>query len=727
MLAVAAILFLALLPGAGKLRVMISIADMLDAASPQAQRQSLVKVAFPGEHELTVLFKRRDGKVLSNTDLCAIRSWSRHVDFNSPEIDWMQSPFGYRIGRETELTLRYPELVPLRCDSEPLQPEMESQAGSPLAPIGASPLDGIIVSPKGDAVIVDIFLRRAAADGVYGNFDPALVKPLKADLEQIFPAGADVEAMISGSAACKWYFVESLLKDQGLNLLVMLIVCVSIRLIYGTWTGGLIMALSLVFTTTILFALMGLTGTPVDILSNSLFTIVALATTEDFIYISQVAQEQRGNFSWRTPFRRQLLPCFYTSVSTVIGFGSLCLSDLAPVRRLGFWAASGSMLEFLVMFFLVPAVMAVWPKLRRFTAPQMTRTSRVLLGLSSFQLPRPIFRALLLLLGLSFFGAMRIDVQDSIENLWDSGHPFNQGIQQLERHFGFKGSVDLVMRGSNSVAEQRQILDAVKNIPGVTRIEDPYAVLAFASKDLSPPRREILEREFALTRPYERWFSNKEPLVRATIFVTNDDIRSLRPIRERLAEICKGDRCFVTGDLMSFAVFSDHVIRTLIESFAVSLVLVIALLISLSRALAKPGIGVVIISSIWGPCVLLGLLPLVIGSVNFVTCLFAAVLVGLAGDSAIQFLFASRKVSLSTGVNQRGLGSLQMTMVAGLASFAYLTSSFAQPRVLGVLFASGYIGMLIGDLWILKGCLRSKSDRERLGFWTRRQRQSSSN
>ncbi|MBM4252500.1 MAG: hypothetical protein FJ146_11055 [Deltaproteobacteria bacterium] len=704
-LAVALAMFLLLLPGAGKLRVLVSIADMLDAASPQAALQTLVRDAFPGEHELTVLFKRRDGAALNSADLCAIRTWSRRIDFSSQNIDWLQSPFGFRVGKEDDQTLRYPELVPLDCE-----PGSQVAAASPLAPLNNSPLAGIVASPRGDAVIVDLFLRGATEDGTYGNFDPALVTPLKADLEQTFTPDGPLRASIGGSAACKWYFVESLIKDQGLNLLVMLIVCVSVRLIFGTWRGGIIMALSLVFTTTILFALMGLSGTPVDILSNSLFTIVALATTEDFIYVSQAAQDAHPHQGWRTPFRRQLLPCFYTSISTVIGFGSLCLSDLAPVRRLGFWAAAGSLLEFAVMFFLVPATMAIWPKLRLYTASQLTRTSRGLRGMSRVQLPRPLFHGLMILFGLSFFGALRIDVQDSIENLWDAKHPFNRSIQDLREHFGFSGSIDLVLRTSTSTADQRQILETVKKIPGVVKVEDPYAVLDFASQDLSPLRRDILHREFALAKSYERWFSSKEPLVRATIFVANDDIRSLRPIRAQLDSICSGDKCSVTGDLLSFAVFSDSVIRTLIESFAVSMVLVIALLMALSRALGKSGIGVVIVSSIWGPCVLLGMLPLVIGSVNFVTCLFAAVLVGLAGDSAVQYLFAHRRGSLTDGLNQRGLGSLQMTVVAVLASFAYLTSSFAQPRVLGILFASGYIGMLIGDLWILKGCLRSRRD-----------------
>jgi hypothetical protein len=181
-------IFLALLPGAGQLHVLISIADMLDADSPQTKLQTLVKSAFPGEHELTVLFKRRDGAALTTADLCSIRTWSRRIDFKSQQIDWLQSPFGFRIGKEEEQTLRYPELLPLDCAAE------VSSSKDPLAPLADSPLAGIVASPKGDAVIVDLFLRGADEDGVYGNFDPALVDPLKAELDQTFPEGGPLAA-----------------------------------------------------------------------------------------------------------------------------------------------------------------------------------------------------------------------------------------------------------------------------------------------------------------------------------------------------------------------------------------------------------------------------------------------------------------------------------------------------------------------------------------------------
>ena len=93
---------------------------------------------------------------------------------------------------------------------------------------------------------------------------------------------------------------------------------------------------------------------------------------------------------------------------------------------------------------------------------------------------------------------------------------------------------------------------------------------------------------------------------------------------------------------------------------------------------------------------------------NFVTCVFAAVLVGLAGDSGIQFLFASRHGSIDEGMRCKGVGSVQMAFLAATASLAYLKSDFAQPRILGLLFASGFLCMLIGDLWLLRGFLGLK-------------------
>ena len=705
-LAVFALATALLLPGLGSLKILLSVVDMLDSKAPSRQANLLAKSAFPGDQELSVIFQRRDGQPLNQRQLCRIRTWTRNLDFTNQELQFINSPFHVRIGQEATRELQYPLLMPLDCDA------VSGPNNTRLGLVLDSPFERIFVGTRQDTVLVDLFLRNTLGGSRYGAFDPAPVSEIQTSLASAFPQAEKIQTSISSSAAFKWYFVKSLMQDQSVNLLVLVVFCFGFRALFGSWRGAFLLAASLIMSTLILFSGMGFFGTPIDILTNSLFTIVALASAEDFLYLSQAQQSQPPGSSWREPFRKLILPSFYTSLSTVIGFASLCLSDITPIRHLGLWAAVGAGLEFFIVFLMLPAFLQIFPKMRRWTRQHPTSLTRRLSVLSHMRLPVPFFHALIVIFVVASFGFTRLEVQDSLERMWDSHHSFNLSMRQLRDSFGWNGALDLVLRDSGRSAEHRAILNKISHVPGVVKIEDPYELLDFTGKDLSTSRRELQRREFALSPAYARWFSTKDPLVRATIFTSGSDLATLRPIRERVEELCGKELCFLTGDLAAYADFSDHVITTLIGSFVLSLVLVAALIFALSRALRVRAALPLIASSMWGPFVLLGLTPLVFGGVNFVTCVFAAVLVGLAGDSGIQFLFASRHGSIEEGMRSKGVGSVQMAFLASTASLAYLKSDFAQPRILGLLFAAGFICMLVGDLWLLRGFLGLKWHRK---------------
>ena len=110
-----------------------------------------------------------------------------------------------------------------------------------------------------------------------------------------------------------------------------------------------------------------------------------------------------------------------------------------------------------------------------------------------------------------------------------------------------------------------------------------------------------------------------------------------------------------------------------------------------------------IISSFWGPAVLLCMIYLLDISINFVTCIIASTLVGLTGDNAIQFLFASNSDNLSDGILERGASSFYCSITMALCSLVFLGSYFDAPKTLGLMLAAGFILSYLGDVWLLKG------------------------
>ena len=54
-------------------------------------------------------------------------------------------------------------------------------------------------------------------------------------------------------------------------------------------------------------------------------------------------------------------PAFLCSVTTGIGLGSLCVSDIEPIRKFGLFSAIGVFLMLIMLFLLLPAALQIWP------------------------------------------------------------------------------------------------------------------------------------------------------------------------------------------------------------------------------------------------------------------------------------------------------------------------------------------------------------------------------
>jgi predicted RND superfamily exporter protein len=106
---------------------------------------------------------------------------------------------------------------------------------------------------------------------------------------------------------------------------------------------------------------------------------------------------------------------------------------------------------------------------------------------------------------------------------------------------------------------------------------------------------------------------------------------------------------------------------------------------------------------------MVGVYVLVKVPVNQVTCIFASILVGLAGDNVIQFLFAGQRGAAETavlnGVSRRGPASLQISLTMAAAVGLYGFSAFSAPRLLGALLCCGLFLSVAGDVWLLKALL----------------------
>jgi predicted RND superfamily exporter protein len=496
--------------------------------------------------------------------------------------------------------------------------------------------------------------------------------------------------------------------DRWLNLGCCLFVLVLFRWFFGRWRGGILVVGSLVVTGILLFGAMSLAGTPIDLLSNILFILLTAATLEDFLFVSHLRRQ--GTCGWRLAFAKLVTPGFLTSLTTVIGFGSLCLTDLPPLRRFGAWSAAGALLEWAVVFFALPAFIRLVPYFSAWTEDGRGARSPLAVRLARRTPPRLLARGALVAFAAALVLSFGLKFDDAPTRTFPVGHPHVAALSYLRQAFGFQSNFYVVFPDARQREANQAAIDEIRRQPNVDRVVSGYDHRSYLAKDLAPDLAAMVLRDFAGTDQARGYFARSGEM-RAIVFVKDPSIEATRPLVEAVERACDRRGCYAAGDLISYFELANRVVRTLLESIGVSAVLVTIMLIFIAYQLRQRHYVALALSALWGTGMSLGLFSVLRLDMNFVTAIFATVLIAMAGDNAIQYLFSARRAPLAAGIDRLGGASWHLVIVMSACMGLFGLSAFRYPRVLGAIFVIGFVLSYCGDLWLLKGLIAGRRDR----------------
>lgn len=685
-----------------KLRTILAMEDVVDQSFKSKQHLMDLQRDFNLGSSMNLIVQA-PAQGWTETLLCQIHAWLLKQKMESTDILSTFSVFDIRSTKNDSLHLSYPRMLPLSCMSDHPQKPLERDALQKLLrKIYASPFGNQVVSSN-LTVNVQIDLYEDSENSRTGSFNPIVVANRQASFdEQVGKLNPDLQYYWVGSSDLQHYLFTGLKRVNVLNGLLVLALLIAFRSVFGSWRSGLIYTSSLILTAVTCLGAMAFWGEPMDILSKSLFLMIAVAALEDFLYLSFL---RMGTKSWRAPFRELMLPGFLTSFTTALGFGSLMISDLQIIQRFGFWVALASMLEWFLVFVILPAMMQVFPRLRCWTSSQETSLLRWLkfwkIGVPSYRW----VRVSLLFFPLAIAGFLVLNVNDVPSEMFPAEHRYRQGLSVLERSFQWQAQVSLVFDGT-TVADRSAILQTLSRHPLISHIIDPEKILIWYQQGVvNSSTRTLIEAEVKSAKFFENFFSagGRE---RAVLLIRQMDSTSVGNLTEVISELCQGKHCHVTGLPVIYAEFSNLVPKTLLESFLLSVVLVVLILGWVAGSVGQwRSLGPILVSSFWGLCVMFSIIGFFQLKVNFLTCVFASVLVGLTGDNAIQFL-CSRRSDMDTACVSRGEPALLCGVLMTLCSLIFLGSYFIPPRLFGLLLAGGFLMSMIGDYWVLRSLLK---------------------
>ncbi|MFO1063666.1 MAG: MMPL family transporter [Pirellulales bacterium] len=233
---------------------------------------------------------------------------------------------------------------------------------------------------------------------------------------------------------------------------VLLIVFRSIR-----WTliPLVVVHWSIIVTKAIL-AWMQLELTMVSSMLTAIITVIGVATTMHLLLKYQQLRSQGldPEAAIKRTFRELAAPVAWACITDAVGFASLCIAEVGPVRDFGLMMAIGSLVVLCAIALIVPgaAVIGGWDLGAHI--PPFDFTLRVLLRKLLFEVLERRSLGVLILIVLSvlgIWGSERMTVETDFTKNFRQGSPLVQGYRVVESELGGAGVWDITLPAPQAI------------------------------------------------------------------------------------------------------------------------------------------------------------------------------------------------------------------------------------------------------------------------------------
>lgn len=747
-------------------RVLLTVDDMPSASFPEFESHRLARRDFQLGAGTVFAFHRPE-QPLTASDLCAIRKWIVQLVRTEPGLLRMQSAFHLEQLAVQNGQITTVPVLALDCTSLDRAPHRQDEvdhdqstgpnpengwaqdlSGRAVAlALNETPARGLGVSTSGQTFIVTVEQDDPEAlrgtenpHSLFAGVDPFSTGKLISRTNAFFAqASQGLQIAVSGNGAFRWFLVEALVKDQVINVLMLVIAMFSAVLLFGSFRMAVLFVIKLTLLAALLLGSMATAGASLDTFSNSLLLLVTVSASQDFILFlqewrdhhqrdQQLPQKVRtqmpgDNADWARALRSILEPSFLTSLTSALAFLCLLISDYPPLRSFGFWAAWGVLLEWMVTFLFLPSLLKEVPWLAGGAPTNVTGVHRnnpnffahlqpavdgFLRQCASWPGHRLLTVGALMALAAMPFSLSRLHINDSPGHHFPAGHPLHQFENLVRRELGWSNQVAVRTNAEFTAAQW-------ESLPGVTRAQEPQEMLGWATARLEPEAVTLAQVDLRTSREGAAsfHFPSGDQLVR--LYVGSMTLESLETLQAAVDNLCttQGARCTLVDTAVSYTAMVRRLLNHLLAIFLSSSAVVVAT-VSVVAALRRPqhfwkATPALLAGAFVGPALTIHTLAICGSELGLTSALGIVVLIGMAGDNAIHYLWASDEKSIDTGISRRSVASVKIAAFCLLVSSTLLMSALTSVQALGWFLLAGLFFGLVGDLWVVKGMVPATS------------------
>ena len=585
-----------------------------------------------------------------------------------------------------------------------------------------------------------------------------LVRQTKAFIEEKGFEKQGFKFHFTGNPDISENFFSSSMADQGLTLPLMFLLIVVVLISSFRTVAGLTMPLLVIVGSVITtMGMIGAMGWAMNMLNVTLPIILMAVGIGDSVHILIEFYHNRARGldskeASKEAVKHLFVPCFNTSLTTGLGFLSIAVSKLQPLREFGIVAAFGVLVAFVISVGLLPAMMS-FTKSKETKAQQLAEgglVARWTSGITDFDFKHSKLIALsgLVIVLLSLYFASSVRVNANFIDYFKKDAPMRTDLDYFNETY--KGGFYLefiVDSGKEQGLLDPQFMKRVlalqnwlETTEGAGKTNSFLNMLMKFNQAMhgDDPAWNILPDSQELAAQYLLLYSNGDPTedltdqktfdereMRISLRLVNRPTNEMKAYVSHIQEVVNTDfkdlNVTITGLPVLYNNMDSYILNGIVRSFLLALISILICFVVLLRSL-KYGL-LAIIPSLF-PIVLAGGIMGLMGLyLNFASMIIASVTFGIAVDDTIHIMSryikvratgATRKQAVHAAVTETGKAITFTTLILFFGFSILMLSTFIPNVHLGFFAAVILMVALIASLTLLPAVIFLQKDKAEL-------------
>jgi hypothetical protein len=245
-------------------------------------------------------------------------------------------------------------------------------------------------------------------------------------------------------------FVRHDLMTFGIGVFTFLVIILTI--IFGRLRWVLLSIVTSIAAGISMVGMLGLLDWPATVVSSNFISLLLILTLSLLVHLivryRELLNEQpvigQRELILKT-VRSKFIPCFYTSITTIVAFGSLLVSGIRPVIDFGWMMVIGIIISQIIAFTLFPAALVLLETEKPVRDHDVTEKITQFFARKNEQYGSGILTLFFILALLSAWGITKLTVENRFIDYYKDSTEIYQGMELIDRKLGGTTPLDVVI------------------------------------------------------------------------------------------------------------------------------------------------------------------------------------------------------------------------------------------------------------------------------------------